>query len=179
MVAGGINAAFNGGNIGQGMLMGGAIGGVMGAISGASKSPGNSTDTQTAKDGGAAGVKSVQEVKNNLTVTQRINQARSEAINVLGSTNCAGDYSNRLMGLLDKATIIYAPGNNCGEISNLSDFFSNRISVGHAAFDDPVFCGKPASTLLHEAVHLMWSNYFNIPYREIQAYAIEDQCFGR
>jgi hypothetical protein len=35
MVAGGINAAFNGGNIGQGMLMGGAIGGVMGAISGA------------------------------------------------------------------------------------------------------------------------------------------------
>jgi RHS repeat-associated protein len=71
---------------------------------------------------------------------------------------------------LEKATFIFKPGlQDCGYVSP-TNFLTNKIQIGPAAFTPD--CCSLESTLAHEANHLrIWGT-------EKSSYALEKKCFG-
>jgi RHS repeat-associated protein len=65
----------------------------------------------------------------------------------------------------------------CAQVSNVWGFLTNKVVISAAAMNGQCGCGL-AGTILHEATHLTWGNYFG-PAPEGGAYGNGSACFGQ
>lgn len=64
------------------------------------------------------------------------------------------------------------------EVADTFDFIFNTITIAEAALNGTSPCPLEG-ILLHELVHLTWSNYYSsVSAREAEAYAVSAACFG-
>jgi len=65
----------------------------------------------------------------------------------------------------------------CGLVGGWSDFSTNTAQISRAAMDGTCACPLPG-TILHEVVHLTYSNFLMFWSSEQKAYAAAEACFG-
>lgn len=99
--------------------------------------------------------------------------AINDAVQTLRQSCCAGLDGQKIANAIESATFVYKPDKkDCGGTGPASYLLRlhHEVGIGPTAFL-PWRCCRLASTVAHEAVHLIGGS-------DDQAYGIEKSCFG-